>query len=73
MGYGGILKRISPEKHEYLIQFYFGKWNNSQKNYATLAKEILAIVKSALKFQSNLYNKKFIITTDCQAGLYRPY
>uniref|UniRef100_A0A1U7WXF7 Uncharacterized protein LOC104231921 n=1 Tax=Nicotiana sylvestris TaxID=4096 RepID=A0A1U7WXF7_NICSY len=42
--YGGILKQCSPiDKQEYLVQFYSGKWNNSQKNYATVAKEILAM------------------------------
>ncbi|XP_060195278.1 uncharacterized protein LOC132624529 [Lycium barbarum] len=52
IGYGGILKQLSPnDKQEYLVQFYSGKWNNSQKDYATVAKEILAIVKCVLKFQ----------------------
>ena len=51
-----------------IIQFYSGKWNNSQRNYATIAKEILAFVKSVLKFQGDLYNQKFIIKTDCQAA-----
>ena len=71
IGYGGILKQISPEtKQEYLVRFHSGKWNNSQKNYATVAKEILAIVKCVLKFQDDLYNQKFIIKTDCQAAKY---
>ncbi|XP_060202030.1 uncharacterized protein LOC132630475 [Lycium barbarum] len=52
IGYRGILKQLSPiDKQEYLVQFYSGKWNNSQKNDATVAKEILAIVKCFLKFQ----------------------
>ncbi|XP_059284734.1 uncharacterized protein LOC132038027 [Lycium ferocissimum] len=51
IGYGGILKQLSPnDKQEYLVDFT-QKWNNSQKNYATVAKEILAIVKCVLKFQ----------------------
>ena len=71
IGYGGILKQISPiDKQEYLVRFHSGKWNNSQKNYATIAKEILAIVKCVLKFQDDLYNQKFLIKTDCQAAKY---
>ncbi|XP_060192569.1 uncharacterized protein LOC132622066 [Lycium barbarum] len=31
IGYGGILKQYSlDDKQEYLVQFYSGKWNNSQ-------------------------------------------
>uniref|UniRef100_A0A1S3ZA67 Reverse transcriptase/retrotransposon-derived protein RNase H-like domain-containing protein n=1 Tax=Nicotiana tabacum TaxID=4097 RepID=A0A1S3ZA67_TOBAC len=46
IGYGGILKQCYPlDTQEYLVQFYSGKWNESQKNYATVAKEILIIVK----------------------------
>uniref|UniRef100_A0A1S4D1I9 Reverse transcriptase/retrotransposon-derived protein RNase H-like domain-containing protein n=1 Tax=Nicotiana tabacum TaxID=4097 RepID=A0A1S4D1I9_TOBAC len=44
IGYGGILKQCSPvDKQEYLVQFYSGKWNDSQKNYATEAKEMLLL------------------------------
>ncbi|XP_060202143.1 uncharacterized protein LOC132630590 [Lycium barbarum] len=39
IGNGGILKQLSPiDKQEYLVQFYSSKWNNSQKNYAIVAK-----------------------------------
>lgn len=69
IGYGGILKQISPKtKQEYLVRFHSGKWLKSQKNYATIAKEILAILKCVLKFQDDLYNQKFIIKTDCRAA-----
>ncbi|XP_070054068.1 uncharacterized protein [Nicotiana tomentosiformis] len=67
IGYDGILKQCSPvDKQEYLVQFYSEKWNNSQKNYATVTKKILAIVKCVLKFQIDLYNQKFLIKTYCQ-------
>ena len=69
IGYGGILKQIHPEsKQEYLVRFHSGKWIDSQKNYSTTAKEILALVKCILKFQEDLYNQHFIIKTDCQAA-----
>ncbi|KAI3808514.1 hypothetical protein L1987_24465 [Smallanthus sonchifolius] len=52
IGYGGILKQISPiNKQESLVRFHSGKWNNSQKNYATIAKEILAIVKCMIPYE----------------------
>ena len=71
IGYGGILKQVNPEnKQEILVRFHSGKWNNAQKNYATVAKEILSIIKCVLKFQEDLYNQPFIIKTDCQAAKY---
>ena len=69
IGYGGILKQKNPEtKQEFLVRFYSGKWNGAQLNYATIAKEILAIVKCVLKFQDDLYNQKFTIKTDCNSA-----
>jgi len=68
MGYGGILKQINPlDKTEYLIRFHSGKWSDAQKKYATVAHEMLTIVKCVLKFQDDLYNQKFIINTDAQS------
>ena len=68
IGYGGILKQVNPHtKTECLIRFYSGKWTESQKKYATVAHEMLTIVKCVLKFQDDLYNQKFIIRTDAQS------
>ncbi|KAL3510958.1 hypothetical protein ACH5RR_030359 [Cinchona calisaya] len=65
IGFGGILKQINPDnKQIYLVRFHSGKWTNSQKKYATVAHEMLAIVKCVLKLQNDLYNQKFIIITD---------
>ena len=61
IGYGGIIKQISPkDNQDLLVRFHSGKWNESQKKYATIAKEILAIIKCVLKFQDDLYNQHFI-------------
>ena len=69
IGFGGILTQVNPEtKQVFLVRFHSGKWNDTQKNYATIAKEILAIVKCILKFQDDLYNQKFTIITDCYAA-----
>ncbi|WMV08277.1 hypothetical protein MTR67_001662 [Solanum verrucosum] len=72
MGYGGILKQINPhDKHEYLIRFHSGKWSDAQRKYATVAHEMLTIVKCVLKFQDDLYNQKFMIKIDAQSVKYR--
>ena len=71
IGYGGILKQVNPhDKIEYLIRFHSGKWSESQRKYATVAHEMLCIVKCVLKFQDDLYNQKFIIRTDAQSVKY---
>ncbi|XP_015164425.1 uncharacterized protein [Solanum tuberosum] len=55
IGYRGILTQYCPDnKGHSIIQFCSGKWNDAQKNYVTIAKEILEIVKSVLKFQGDL-------------------
>ena len=53
-----------------MVRFHSGKWNESQKKYATIVKEILAIVKCVLKLQDDLYNQHFIIKTDYQSARY---
>ena len=71
IGYGGILKQINPhDNNEYLIRFHSGKGSDAQKKYATIAHEMLTIVKCVLKFQDDLYNQKFIIKTDAQLVKY---
>uniref|UniRef100_M1DGM3 Reverse transcriptase/retrotransposon-derived protein RNase H-like domain-containing protein n=1 Tax=Solanum tuberosum TaxID=4113 RepID=M1DGM3_SOLTU len=71
MGYGGILKQINPhDKNEYLIQFHSGKWSDAQRKYATVAHEMLTIVKCVLKFQDDLYNQNFVIKIDAQSVKY---
>ncbi|GAV77393.1 LOW QUALITY PROTEIN: hypothetical protein CFOL_v3_20864, partial [Cephalotus follicularis] len=51
--YGGILKQLIDNK-EQLVQYTSGTCNNAQRNYATIKKEILAIVLCVKKFQSDL-------------------
>ncbi|KAL4288830.1 hypothetical protein AHAS_Ahas19G0325400 [Arachis hypogaea] len=40
--------------------------DSAQKNYATIKKEILAIVLCISRFQEDLFNKTFLIKTDCK-------
>ena len=37
-------------------------------NYSTIKKEILAIVLCIQKFQSNVFNKKFLLRVDCKSA-----
>lgn len=66
-GYGGILKQRKDSK-EQLVRFTSGTWNDAQKNYSTIKKEILAIVKVVSKFQGELLNQKFLLRIDCKAA-----
>ncbi|KAL4374053.1 hypothetical protein AHAS_Ahas05G0143300 [Arachis hypogaea] len=69
LGYGGILKQIPPNSSkEQIVKYYSGIWNQAQKNYPTVKKEILAIVLCVSKFQEDLFNKTFLIRTDCKAA-----
>ncbi|KAG5592677.1 hypothetical protein H5410_043191 [Solanum commersonii] len=43
---------------------------NDQKKYATVAHEMLTIVKCILKFQDDLYNQKFLIKINAQSMKY---
>ncbi|GAV65640.1 hypothetical protein CFOL_v3_09155, partial [Cephalotus follicularis] len=67
IGYCGILKQLIENK-EQLVQYTSGTWNNAQRNYITVKKEIIAIVLYIQKFQSDLLNKKFLIRVDCVAA-----
>ncbi|GKD64800.1 enzymatic polyprotein, partial [Tanacetum coccineum] len=66
IGYGGILKqRLKDSKTESLVRFYSGSWNDTQKNYSTVKKEILSIVLNIKKFEDDLYMKPFLLRIDC--------
>ena len=67
MGYGGILKQVSNGR-ECIVQFTSAHWNDCQKNYSTIKKEILSIVLCISKFQSDLLNQKFLLRIDCKSA-----
>ena len=67
IGYGGILKQ-SKDNKEQIVQFVSKHWNDCQKNYSTIKKEILAIVLSISKFQGDLLNQKFLLRIDCKSA-----
>ena len=63
IGYGGILKQDFENKI-LIFRFHFGIWSGPQINYSTIKKEILAIVLCIQKFQSDVFNKKFLLRVD---------
>jgi len=63
LGYGGILKQVTNHK-EQILQYTSAHWNDCQKNYSTVKKEILSIVLCITKFQSDLLNQKFLLRVD---------
>ncbi|GAV76427.1 hypothetical protein CFOL_v3_19901, partial [Cephalotus follicularis] len=54
IGYGSNLKQFVDNK-EQLVQYISRTWNNAQKNYVTIKKDILIIVLCIHKFQTT-YN-----------------
>jgi hypothetical protein len=67
LGYGGILKQVTNNK-EQILQYTSAHWNDCQKNYSTVKKEILSIVLCITKFQSDLLNQKFLLRVDCKSA-----
>jgi hypothetical protein len=67
LGYGGIFKQVHSNK-EHIIQYTSAHWNDCQKNYSTVKKEILSIVLCITKFQSDLLNQKFLLRVDCKSA-----
>ena len=62
IGFGGILKqKLKNENKEQLVRFFSGSWNDTQKNYSIVKKEILSIVLNIKKFEDDLYMKPFFI------------
>jgi len=62
-----ILKQVQDNK-EQILQYTSAHWNDCQKNYSTIKKEILSIVLCITKFQSDLLNKKFLLRVDCKSA-----
>ena len=67
IGYGGILKQRLKDK-EQLVRFTSGVWRGPRVNYSTVKKEILSIVLTVQKFESDLINQKFLIRVDCKSA-----
>lgn len=70
VGYGGVLKQVSPilqrSKLSYIIPV-FGFQPN--KSFLLLKEDILSIVLCITKFYDDLFNKKLLVRTDCNVVL----
>ena len=62
-----ILKQDFEEKIS-IVRFHSGVWSGSQENYSTIKKEILAIVFCIQKFQSDVFNKTFLLRVNCKSA-----
>ena len=68
IGFVGILKqKLDDKSKEELVRFFSGSWNDTQKNYSTVEKEVLSIVLCIKKFEDDLYMKQFLLRVDCQS------
>ena len=56
IGYGGMLKQRMDNKQN-LVRFTSSTWNDTQRNYFTIKKKILAIFKVITNFQGDLLNQ----------------
>ena len=68
IGYGGILKQKLGTQNEQLVRFHSGLRHGPQQKYSTIKKKILAIVLCVLKFQDDLFIKKFLLRIDCKSA-----
>ena len=60
-GWGAVLKQVrikeNKKKSEEIFQFASGVWQDAEKNYAALDKEIKAALNAVQKFEIFLINK----------------
>ena len=61
------MKQVQNNK-EQILQYTSAHWNDCQKNYSIVKKEILSIVLCITKFQSDLLNQKFLLRVDCKSA-----
>ena len=63
-GVGAVISHVYPDGSEKPIAFASHTLSKSQKNYAQIEKEALALVFGVRRFHQYLYRRKFILVTD---------
>ena len=55
LGFGGILKqKLDNKPKEEFVRYYSRSWNETQKNYSTVKKEVLSIILCIKKSEDDL-------------------
>lgn len=70
LGWGVVLKQVRNQggkQRKEIVQFSFGLWKASEKNYSALDKEIKVALNAIHKFEIFLIHKKFLLRTDAAA------
>lgn len=67
IGFGGVLKQ-TIDGQTLIVRYFSGSWNDTQRNYSTVKKEILAIVSCVKKFQDDVVNTKFLLKVNCKVA-----
>ena len=63
-GVGAVISHIMPSGEERLVAFASRTLSKSERNYAQLEKEALALVFGVKKFHKFLYGRRFTLITD---------